>query len=394
MFETLRQSFLQLNAKLASKVDIKMSSTCSDSVPLFDYEGAPGPRDPVSASAHLLDLIRFDDECHGSLEQTEDQGLGVAAADRCCMCSTVASDEELMTTPCCLRAVGSICFEEGLQDNGKCCLCQVHPYKSNLPSWEEPSDGASDYKVHFAPAIRPKEKIYKAPPETSTAWCAEQPNSFPMGSVVADGPPPLIEFSDLSIFNAAENQKDQTLIHSPNTEKLEWEPLTPLPKSQSLTQKPATQKRSEPAKNFQCKTLDTSNQISITVSALPKISDDSTTSEEQVSHLTTVSHNFHLLDRDVIYYVKRIDDESLLDLVHSALRECVHRTACEGFFQQVRFMETSNIDLLICLTCSQDPDLMTGLTVWGVFSSSLCWPLNYGNTQSTCTVSTLAQIVL
>ena len=368
VFDALYQSFSQLNAKLASKVNIKMSSTCSDSVPLFDYEGAPGPRAPASESANLLDLISFDDECHRSLEQTEDQGLGVAAADRCCMCLTVASDEELMTTPCCLRAVGSICFEEGMQDNGKCCLCQVQPYKSNLPSLGEPSDDASDYIVHFVPASRQNEKPYKALLETTTIWCAEQPNSFCIGSAVADDPPPLIDFSESLTANAAENQKNRILMHTPNTENAECEPLKPLSKAQSLTQVPVTQKWFEPAKNFLCKTLDASNRTSITVSALPKISDDSTTSEErnhqteeQVSHLATVSHRLKLFDRDVIYHVNSVDEESLLDLVHSAFRERVHRTACKGFFQRAQVLERRNIDLLICLACSQDPDLMTGM---------------------------------
>ena len=238
VFIALYQSFSQLNAKLASKVEIKMSSTCSDPVPPFDSEAPSGARSPASESSHLLDLISFDDGLCGSLEQTEDQGLSVAAADRCCMCLTVASDEELMTTPCCLRAVGSICFEEGLQDNGTCCLCKEHPYNSNLQSSGEPSDGATDYKVHFVPASQ---------------------------------------------------------------------------------------------------------------------------TEEQVGHLTTVSHRFKLLDRDVIHHVKGVDEESLLDLVYSAFRERVHRTACKGFFQRAQVLDRRYIGLSICLTCSQDPDLMTGL---------------------------------
>ena len=50
--------------------------------------------------------------------------------DRCCVCFTLTREEELMTTPCCLRAVVSICFEEALQESGKCCLCHAHKLKS------------------------------------------------------------------------------------------------------------------------------------------------------------------------------------------------------------------------------------------------------------------------
>ena len=345
-----------------------MTSKCADSVPPLDYERAAGPRSPAFESLHSLEVISFGDEFCGSLEQTEDQGLGVAAADRCCMCLTAASDEELMMTPCCLRAVGSICFEVGLEENGNCCLCQVHPYKSNLPPLREPSDDTSDYKVHFVPATRQGETTYEAPPETSTVWCAEQSNSFSLGNTVADDPPPVLDFSEPLIVNATEIQEKQNLIYSPNTEKVECELLTPLFKSQSLTQNPATQQWCEPAKNVQCKMLDASNQTSVTVSALPKKSVISTIleerdnqTEEQVGHLTTTIHKLKLFDRDVINYLKGIDEESLLDLVHSALRERVHRTACKGFFQRAQVLQTRHVHLSICSTCSQDPDLMTGL---------------------------------
>ena len=368
MFDNLYQSFSQLNAKLASKVEIKTASKCSDSVAPFDCERASGPRPPASGSPHSLDRISFGDEFRGSLEQNEDQGQCVAAADRCCMCLTAASDEELMMTPCCLRAVGSICFQEGLQENGKCCLCQVDPYKSNLPPLREPSDDTSDYKVHFVPATRQGETTYEAPLETSTVWCAEQSNSFSLGNTVADDPPPVLDFSEPLMVNATETQEKQNLIYSPNTEKVECELLTPLFKSQSFTQNPATQQWCEQAKNVQRKMLDTSNQTSLTVSALPKQSDISTIleerdnqTEEQVGHLTTTIHKLKLFDRDVIDYLKDIDEESLLDLVHSAFRERVHRTACKRFFQRAQVRQRRCIHLSICSTCSQDPDLIPGL---------------------------------
>ena len=125
----------------------------------------------------------------------------------------MANDEEPIKTPCCPRAIGSICFEEGLQNNGKCSLCQVHLYIYKLPSWREPSDDASEYKVRFISAIHRKEKTYKAPLETSTFWSVEQPNSFSIGSAVADDPPPLTDFSESLIVNAAKNQKNQILKH-------------------------------------------------------------------------------------------------------------------------------------------------------------------------------------
>lgn len=220
MFYALHQSFSQLNAKLASK--------CSDLVPPLGLENVSGLWPPASGSRHSLDLISFENDFGGSLEQTEDEGLVVDAADRCCMCLTAASTEELMMTPCCPKAVGSICFEEGLQEDGKCCLCQMHPYKSNLPPSQEPLDDTSDYKVRFIPVTDQEDTSYQAPLETSTIWCAEHSNSFCMGDAVADDPPPLIDLSESPLGNATETQEKQNLLHSPNTEKVEGKPLAPL----------------------------------------------------------------------------------------------------------------------------------------------------------------------
>lgn len=185
-----------------------------------------------------------------------------------------------------------------------------------------------------------------------------------MGNTVADDPPPLTDFSESLIANVTQNQEKQNLIHSPDTERMECA----LSKSQSFTQNPATQQWCEPAKNVQCKILDTSNQTSLTVSALPKQSDISTNleerdnqTEEQVGHLTTTIHKLKVFDVDVISYLKGVDEETLLDLVHSAFRERVHRTACKGFFQRAQVLQTRHVHLSICSTCSQDPDLMTGL---------------------------------
>ena len=61
VFDALYQSFSQLNAKLVSKAEIKMSSNCSDSVPPFDREAASPPRPPAFGSSHPLDLISFGD---------------------------------------------------------------------------------------------------------------------------------------------------------------------------------------------------------------------------------------------------------------------------------------------------------------------------------------------
>lgn len=143
IFDALYQSFAELNYKLASRAEINIAPKCHDSGHRFDLEGTSRPTPPVSASAQFLGHNDFYEDPHNNLELSEVQNEGMV--DRCCVCFTMASEEELMTTPCCVRDVGSICWEERLQETGKCCLCQVHPLRYTTA----PSDGAPDYKVHF-----------------------------------------------------------------------------------------------------------------------------------------------------------------------------------------------------------------------------------------------------
>lgn len=67
-----------------------------------------------------------------------------------------------MTTPCCIRVVGSICFEERLLEDRKCCLCQAHPYKSDVQSLDALLDGAFVYKFHFIPITSQDDSDNKA----------------------------------------------------------------------------------------------------------------------------------------------------------------------------------------------------------------------------------------
>lgn len=167
-----------------------------------------------------------------------------------------------MTTPCCIRAVGSICFEKGLLEDGKCCLCQAHPYKSDVQSLDAPSDDAFAYKFHFIPAT-----------------CQDYSDAAPLKSQVS--------------------------------EKLD----------------------------------ERKHQI-----------------EEQVDYLGTKIHKLKLLDWNVISHLRGVQEGHLLSLVHSALQDRVHHTAWKGFFQRAQHVHKRCVNLSICLKCSQEPDLMNGLT--------------------------------
>ena len=98
IFDALYQSFAQLNSKLASRVEINIAPECHDSGHRFDLEGTSRPTPPVSASAQFLGHNDFCEGPHDTLELSEVQSKGMV--DRCCVCSTLASEKELETTPC------------------------------------------------------------------------------------------------------------------------------------------------------------------------------------------------------------------------------------------------------------------------------------------------------
>lgn len=148
VFDALYHSFSELNSKLASRVEINDTPGSHDSEDTFDSEDTLRPSPLASASAQFLGHHDFCEDAHGFREPFEGQSVGTV--DRCCVCSTPATEEELMTTPCCFRAVGSICFDERLEDTTKCCLCQAPETRSDQRCSAAPSEVTSDYKFNFA----------------------------------------------------------------------------------------------------------------------------------------------------------------------------------------------------------------------------------------------------
>ena len=128
IFGGFYQSFSRLNLKLAARVDINITPECHGSGYALDYKIISWPSPPTAATPHSLGHSGFSDDLHGALEPSE--GEIEDMVDRCCVCFTLNREEEHLTTLCCLRAIGSICFEEALQETGKCYLCQAHQPKS------------------------------------------------------------------------------------------------------------------------------------------------------------------------------------------------------------------------------------------------------------------------
>lgn len=253
LFDALHQSFSELNHKLASRVEINIASDCHDSDRPFENRetSRPSPSTPAQALGHSDPC----EDLHDTLKLSEGQNDGTI--EKCCLCLTPASEEELVTTPCCQRSIGSICFEERLEETGKCCLCQAYQPESHPSYLATPWEDTTGYKHHFTTVSAPPTKLQASLPPKET---------------------------------------------------------TPH-------------------------------------------------SKEGDDHHVTKSHRLKLIDPDVIYHLKEVRKGDLLDLVHSALIEPLRQTVCKGFFHQAGSVN-GKFDVLICLKCSQEPDLMQGMKDW------------------------------
>ena len=212
VFYALYQSFSQLNIKLASRADISITSESDDSGHHLNYQDTPRSSLSESASPHSLKHFDLCHDLQGARKTSEGRIAGTV--DRCCVCSTITTEEESMTTPCCLRAVGSICFEEALQETGKCCLCQVHQSRPSSRSSRSLPDSTSEYKVHFATERYHDQSHEKRKTEVNKDNTSGATIFF-AGNAVADGPPCLQE---APVVNVTKDKETDVLdLSGPST---------------------------------------------------------------------------------------------------------------------------------------------------------------------------------
>ncbi len=389
LFDALYLSFSELNSKLASRVEINITPECHDSGHHFELKSTPQPSPPLSASSQSLGYHDYHKGPHDTLEPSEEQSEGTV--DRCCMCLTPASEEELMTTPCCFREVGSICWQERMQETGECCLCQARQTRCSTAS----SDGAPDYKVHFTMETHQDGTDGTAEIEMNRADSFEPEQDFSTGSVTARDPPSPSDTSNTLIASVTAKKETEIIgqsilyadfeaMRTPDerhkSSKFEAVSLddlknfsrgfklpTPVPEDIVPFLSPNTDKQQnrELVKDTQLKTFSLSalNTMKSQVSADSEEPNPQT--EERDDHLDTKFLRLKLIDQDVICHIKDLDRDDLLDLVHSALKERERRTLCKNFLRQAKVLKNRNVvDISICLKCSQDSDLMITTKDW------------------------------
>lgn len=398
LFDALHKSFSELNSKLASRVEFDIIAKCNDSCRPFEHGELSRPSPSVSAPAQSLGHSDSCEDVHSTLEPSEEQSVGMI--DRCCLCLTPASEEELITTNCCNKLVGSICWEERLEEIDKCCFCQAYQPKSD-PRLLASSEDTTDYKYHFISKSLQDETDTKADVETARASFFEQGSSFSTRSAGADvslnlpnasealrasitvnKKPVVLDTSDLSAdikkMRMADDKRRRSYYDTPvSLQSLKnfsrnFKLRTAMPEDPTavLSQIAASQQSCEPVENAQHKRPNPSALATTTVSAPTKLqaslglTEHNPQSKEGDDHHATKSHRLTLIDQDVMHHLEGVRRGDLLDLVHSALIERLRRTVCKQFFHQAKFLPNGNIDVSICLKCSQESDLMHGMKDW------------------------------
>lgn len=400
LFDALHHSFSELNDKLASQVEINIAPERDDLVDPIGFNDILQPSPPVFESPQSFDHSDSEKDPDDGLEPSD--GPSIGTSDRCCYCLTHASKEELMTTPCCRRSVGSICFEERLKETEKCCLCQAYQSSSDSQYLATPSEDTTDYKYHFIMESFRDGAETKADVETARANLSEQRSSFTEHSAVANVSPTLpnasealradttatketavLDKSDISADIETRRMADDRRKRFKYDKPVSLQSLKKLSKdfklrtavpddpTTEISQSAASQQKSEPAKNAHHKPTNSSAFNTATVrapptnlqaSSGPKV--QSPQSKEGGDHHVTKSHRLKLIDRDVIDHLEGFRGGDLLDLVHSALIGRLRQNVCKAFFHQAKFLANGNIEVSICLKCSQESDSMHGMKDW------------------------------
>lgn len=160
LFDQLYKSYEELYAKLGAKYEsarsynLRLHQRLPKRLPRADISPYSSrnvsdkhARQDGEQSLWSDDGLTPSENSEHTSEISEEQNEG--SSDRCCMCGTIASQEELTTTMCCSKFVGSICLEEALQETGKCCLCHKAQSHFELNTSVGQSEQELNYKFHF-----------------------------------------------------------------------------------------------------------------------------------------------------------------------------------------------------------------------------------------------------
>lgn len=353
LFDKLYKSYTNLNTKLAAKgesagghnqhlheplsvisFDPNSNQHVSERAARQDDEQTPGSDD--DGTRDLRGEPPADSEASPEFAEEHNEG----SFDRCCVCNTLASEEELLTTTCCSKMVGSLCFEEALQETGKCCLCHEtqslsEPAKPSVYSEHDP-----DYIFHFVEVQDQLENTRKDKSVEPIADLSESGDAGPcrkksrLSLTPEDFAEPVRYPSENNVWTA---RTSGAFKPRDNPVQGKGPPSDPSTKPSLKSHESSTQGKAQ------------------RLDSLDSGPEDSVITKENV---------LRLFDQAVIKYLRDLSREELLITVHEALEELLPSTIDKTIFFGVLFLESGDVQIMHGINQGQAPDLKGDAASW------------------------------
>lgn len=285
------------------------------------------------------------EDSEASFEIPEEHNEG--SYDRCCVCSTLASEEELIITTCCSKPVGSLCFEEALQETGKCCLCHETQNLFPSPKLTALPEHDLDYKIHFVEvqdeaknSKKENPAIYVSDTSETGIACPSQKDSqqFMEPGKSAEPEDHVRETSEWTTRTSKVYKPNDKLIQSKGTRSrgTRSSPSTQLGQKSHGSSTHRKAQRLEPLGN------DPEGSV--------------VTKEYELV--------LRLFDQAVISYLKDLSREDVSTTVYEALEGRLPPTVHTTILFGVLLLESGDVRLKYGIDKSQAPDLEGGAASW------------------------------
>ena len=352
LFDQLYESYTSLNGKWTAK-DVsaegygpplrqRVTRTISKTSSTCDL--------PKTATGHHSEQVSWSDDGgpRGSpREPSKESGASTALseepneefADRCCVCNTPASEEELITTTCCSRFVGSLCFEEALQETSKCCLCHQPQSPFESSRFTENSEHGLDYMYHFVGDQSRPDSSIKVEPAVDNTNPSETSITYP-SPVQFPSSPPEKPVEPVSLVR----------------ETTEWT----VQFSDGYEPKGKTARSKRPLSNLSTKP----NHKSQSMSVQENLQHLDPLEQGPLSSGTTTTCVLKLFDQAVISYLKELSSEELLPTVYEALKPRLPSTVYVVIFFGALILEGGHVQIMYGINQGQAPDWKGDTASW------------------------------
>lgn len=348
MFGQLYKSYAELNAKLAAKDELARSfnprshqrlpkrlpqasvSPCSSRNVSENSATPDGKQTPWSDEGGTRrGMVRISE---ASSELSKDHCE--ESPDRCCICGTLSDQEEHIITTCCHKSVGSICFEEAMQETGGCCLCQKTQSHFESKTSSGQSEQEPNYRFRFVETQTEAEDSRKDKSITGTFDQLEPGDTRPPRKVSS---PSLVPGEPAKPLKCP-RKRSEWKEYNPKARKLEDTMARMAHGTGSFS-------------NLWLSDEESSIHRSVQRSILPD--------NHLKSSLNTKEHEcvLHLSDHSVISYLKGLSRENVTAMVSEALKDRLSTTIYSTTIFGILLLESGDVQFKYGVKEGGGPDL-------------------------------------